>query len=153
MLPPVLTVWVSLNAAGSEAAPKVTAARLICRPAGPESKASWPCSTPPNVRCTCVAPLLGHCTSMEDGSGCPAGFARGSGSFISNPARLALMRKLRSRAGSGAMRSTPCQSVAPLMGVLAGSDRAERMASPLMVPLNTSCVRVTGWLRGDRACI
>ena len=144
MVPPVLTACVSLNAAGSEAAPKVTAARLICTPAGPESKASWPCSTAPNATCTWVAPLPGQNTSMDDGIGCPAGLARGSGSFISNPARLAMTRKLRSRAGSGAMRSTPCQSVVPLMGVLAGSDSAERRASPLKVPLNVSCVRVTG---------
>ena len=63
------------------------------------------------------------------------------------------MRSERSRAGSGAIRRTPCQSLDPLMRMPAGSENAARRASPLNMPLKTSMVRATGRLCDERPCI
>ena len=64
-----------------------------------------------------------------------------------------LMRKERSRAGSGVILRTARQSVCPLRPRDAGIDSVVRTASAVTVPRNSNCVRVTGRLRGVRACI
>ena len=82
-----------------------------------------------------------------------ASLSNGAGSFMSNPTSVLLIRKERSRAGSGVILSTPRQSVCPLTDMNSGTPSAARTASAVTVPRNSSCVRVTGLLRGVRACI
>ncbi len=77
----------------------------------------------------CGPPTAGHWISNQEGSGVSAALSNGAGSFISNPTSVLLMRKLRSRAGSGVIFSTARQSVWPLIDMAGGIDerRAHRI--------------------------